>query len=161
MRRAAALGLALVALGCSTPPARDAGPSDAGPVSLALGTGEQAFAPVAEGETLLLARGCQGLQHVWIALRATGLAPRGVHVHLSLARDDGTEVSAPFDTAITFTPDARSAAEDLSGLMLVVPTPDDALGLPLTLRAEVTDREGRSAAAAAPVTLAWGTDVCG
>ncbi len=140
----------------------DAGPSDAGPISVLLGTGAHEFTPIAEGQTLLLARGCQGLQHVWIALRATGIAPRGVGVSLSLTRaSDGTTVSAPFDTAITFSPDATGSFEDLSGLMLVVPTPDAALAMPLMLSVTITDRQGRTSSSTLDVTLAWGTEICG
>lgn len=160
-------GLSILALGLAgcavAPPGMDAGPSDAGPLSLTLGTGQSTFVPIAEGETLLLARGCQGLQHVWTALRATGIAPRGVHVRLSLARaSDGALVTAPFDTAITFSPDPSGGAFfDLTGLMLVVPTPTDGLGMPLVLHGDIEDREGRATSATLDVTLAWGTGTCG
>lgn len=158
-----AMAVALLLVGCATlPPPSDAGPSDAGPLALTLGTGEHAFTAVAPDETLHLAHGCQGLQHVWIALRATGIAPRGVHVHLWLSRvSDGNPVSAEFDTAITFIPDASGAYDDLTGLMLVIPTPDLGLAMPLTLHGEITDREGRMTAASIGVTLDWGTEICG
>lgn len=155
--------LALALAGCAAPVMLDdASVTDAGPLALELGTGEHAFTAIADGDTLLLARGCQGLQHVWIALRATGIAPRGVGVHLELTRDsDGGLVSAPFDTAITFTPDATGAFVELTGLMLVIPTPDAGLVQPLVLRGIVTDRAGRTTGAMRSVTLAWGTGVCG
>jgi len=154
--------LASILAGCAVAPSIDAGPSDAGPISLTLGTGAHDFTPIAESQTLLLARGCQGLQHVWIALRATGIAPRGVHVTLSLSRaSDGAAVSAEFDTAITFSPDPGGAFDQLTGLMLVVPTPADGLGVPLILRGQIIDREGRTTSAMLDVTLDWGTEVCG
>lgn len=159
------LGLsALLAASCAAPlpPELDAGPTDAGPLSLELGTGEHEFTPITADETLLLARGCQGLQHVWIALRATGIAPRGVRVQLALTTQSGGALaSAPFDTAITFAPDATGAFVQLTGLMLVVDTPDIALGQPLVLHGIVTDRSGRTTDATVFVTLAWGTEVCG
>jgi len=165
MGRTAPSALLLVAtmlVGCAVAPSVDAGPGDAGPISLTLGTGAHDFTPIAEGDTLQLARGCQGLQHVWIALRATGIAPRGVHVQLSLSRvSDGAAVSAVFDTAITFSPDPSGAFDGLTGLMLVVPTPDVGLGMPLILRGDIADREGRTTAAMLDVTLAWGTEICG
>ncbi len=158
-----ALAIALILASCATPIVdTDGGPSDAGPISLTLGTGEHAFTAITDGDTLLLARGCQGLQHVWISLRATGIAPRGVRVRLSFTRvSDGALVSAEFDTAITFTPDASGTYDELSGLMLVLPTPAPALGQPLVLRGEITDRAGRSTSAVLNVTIAWGTEVCG
>lgn len=138
----------------------DGGPSDAGPLSLSLGTGQHEFTPIAQNQTLLIARGCQGLQHVWISLRATGIAPRGVHVQLWLTRtSDEVMVSAELDTAITFTPNGER--DDLSGLMLVIPLPDAAIGQPLRLEGQITDREGRGTSATVPVTIAWGTEVCG
>jgi hypothetical protein len=156
-----ALVLAVGLLGCAVaPPMIDAGPSDAGPLALSLGTGAHDFTPIAENDVLLLARGCQGLQHVWISLHATGIAPRGVHVRLSLTRaSDGVMVSAELDTAITFSPDTDGYA--LSGLMLVIPMPDVALGAPLELRGDITDREGRSTTTMRDVTIAWGTEICG
>lgn len=161
--RALGLVLALLVASCSASgQGPDAGPSDAGPLALVLGTGERAFTPITEGQTVQLARGCQGLQHVWIALRATGIAPRGVHVRLSLTRvSDGVVVSAPFDTPITFAPDPGGVYFDLTGLMLVVPTPDLALGAPLVLRGEIVDREGRGTSAMLDVMIEWGSEICG
>jgi hypothetical protein len=139
----------------------DAGPTDAGPALVALGTGETSFTPIAEGQTLELARGCQGLQHVWTALRAEGLDPRGVRVTLMLARvGDGTVVSAPFDVRLTF--DGADAGDaTLSGLMLVVPTPDAAIGPELVMTGTLVDRAGRTASASVHVHVVWGTQVCG
>jgi hypothetical protein len=160
MRSALALVVALAACTPVIDPG-DAEFTDAGPVTLALGTGETAFTPIHDGDTLYLARGCQGLQHVWTSLRATGIAPRGVHVSLAFERvSDGAMVSAPFDLAITFTPDATGAYADLSGLMLVVPVPSDALSMPLVMTGTITDRANRTASASVHVTLAWGTEVC-
>lgn len=161
--RSLSFALSLSLLACAPPsPMSDGGPADAGALTLALGTGQTTFTPIDEGDTLLLAHGCQGLQHVWIALRATGIAPRGVHLTLSLARaDDGVVVSAPLQIALTFTPGPAGAYDELTGLMLVVPVPADALGHPLVVRADIVDRDGRATFATRGVSIAWGTQICG
>lgn len=157
------LSLGVLAAGCG--PVGGGGDAavigDAGPARLVLGTGETSFTPIAEGQTLELARGCQGLQHVWTALDEQGLDPRGLRVTLALTRvGDGTVVSAPFDVRLTF--DGTDAGDaTLSGLMLVVPTPDAAIGPELVMTGTLVDRAGRTASASVHVRVVWGTQVCG
>jgi hypothetical protein len=50
---------------------------------------------------------------------------------------------------------------ELTGLMLVIPTPDQGLAMPLVLRGEIVDREGRAAAAMRDVAIDWGSEICG
>jgi hypothetical protein len=165
--RAVLLALSLVLAACTGPVApTDAGPDpslDAGPpATLVIGAGESVLAPIADGDTLLLARGCQGLQHVWITLGATNIDPRGVRVALSLTRaSDGLVVSSVFDIRLSFTPEADGASAQLSALTLVVPTPDDALDRDLVMHGEIRDRAGRVATQDLHVRIAWGTEVCG
>ena len=127
---------------------------------LALGTGEFAFAPVVEGETLLLARGCQGSQHVWIALRAdSALNPRGMTVELELVRtSDGLRRSLEFLVRLSF--EETAMGNMLLGITLQVPEPEVTIGEALTLVATITDASGRAATASRRVQLAWGTETC-
>ena len=127
---------------------------------LALGTGEFAFAPVVEGETLLLARGCQGSQHVWIALRAdAALNPRGMTVELELVRtSDGLRRSLEFLVRLSF--EETAMGNMLLGITLQVPEPEVTIGEALTLVATITDASGRAATASRRVQLAWGTETC-
>jgi hypothetical protein len=161
--------LAALSLGCGTTEGSDAGPSDAprppdGSVLwdgvLELGEGEDALRPIADGDTLLLARGCQGSQHVWIALRARGLDPRGVFIRLALVRTaDDVQVSPEFYVRLSFEP--AGDALELRGLTLQVEVPSEAIGQELVLRGELVDRAGHGARAERRVQVAWGPEVCG
>ena len=63
-----------------------------GPPSFELGTGSSSFAPVADGDTLLIQHGTQGGIHVWVAGRVTGMGdPVDVKVALRDA-DTGESV---------------------------------------------------------------------
>ena len=68
------IAVALALTSCAPPVASVDASLDGGPpATLLLGAGRETFTPIAEGDTLLLARGCQGAQHVWITLRATNV----------------------------------------------------------------------------------------
>lgn len=137
------------------------GDLDAGPPALELGTGEASFAPLEDGETLDLVRGCQGSQHVWVALRARGIERRGPVVDLSLTRDsDDWTVSQTFTVRVTFDESSEAPYVERHGLTLVVPEPDLALGEDLTLHATVTDRNGVTISDERPVRIEWGEGGC-
>lgn len=171
MRRRPLLRGAVAALvvGCGPTDGNDAGPSDApqppdGSVlwdgELELGEGEESFRPIAGGDTLLIARGCQGSQHVWIALRARRLDPRGMIIRLRLTRvADDTDVSLEFYVRLSFEDMGEHA--ELLALTLQIPLPDEALMQDLVLSGEVIDRAGHGARAERTVQIAWGTEVCG
>jgi hypothetical protein len=127
---------------------------------LELGEGEDTLRPIEDGDTLLLARGCQGSQHVWIALRARRLDPRGVFIRLGLVRAaDEVPVSVEFYVRLSFEP--TGDALELRGLTLQVEVPADAIGQDLVLRGELVDRAGHGARAERRVQIAWGPEVCG
>jgi hypothetical protein len=161
--------VATLAVGCGPPTLTDTGPSDApqppdGSVlwdgELELGEGESAFRPIGDGDVLAVARGCQGSQHVWIALRARRLDPRGMIIRLALTRmSDGTDVSLEFFVRLSF--EAVADYSELLALTLQIPLPDDALMQDLRLSGEVVDRMGHGARAERRVQIAWGTEVCG
>lgn len=140
-------------------------PVDVGPdaniaPSLEVGTGDVAFTSFEDGDTLELVRGAQGAQHVWVALRASGIDPRGTILNLALTRDrDGAVVSQTFHVRVSLTPVEGERYAEVTGLTLVVPDPAQALLEDLTLRATVTEQEsagGRMATRERRVRVAWG-----
>src|SRR5690606_5106894 len=153
--------LAVSALGCAptTPPSPDGGASQA---RLGLGSGGYGlFEPIEEGDTLLLARGCQGSQHLWIALRIYQLDPNRDLVEMSLRRvDDGRSVTPdPFNLRVRFM-DVNGVSQ-ISGLQLPIPDPSLALDTDLDLRIRVTDEAGASAEDSRRIRAAWGDENCG
>lgn len=143
----------------------DAGTGDdatiTGDPRLEVGTGEGIFSSFADGATLELVSGCQGLQHVWIALRSWGLDPRGTIIDLSFIRDsDGVVVSQTFRVRVSMSPVAGTDHADVAGLTLVVPDADMALMEALTLRAIVTDMRGVEVMSERPVRVTWGEGGC-
>ncbi|MBX3268864.1 MAG: hypothetical protein KF729_01300 [Sandaracinaceae bacterium] len=129
---------------------------------MALGVGEATFAEFADGDTLGLVSGCQGLQHVWTAVRAQGLDPRGTLVDLSLRRvEDGELVSQVFRVRISMQPvDGMPGVHELYGLTVIVPEPEEAIGRDLTLRATITDRAGVELTDERPVRIDWAAGGC-
>ena len=151
----ALLAHAIFLLDCGGPPPEmDAGP----PVEamLEVGGGEGLFAPVMDGDTMSLVSGCQGSQHVWVALRAWGIERRGTIIDLELVRDrDELVVSQTFRVRISFQPVDGEDYMDLAGLTLIVEDPDLALEEDLTLRATVTDTNGVEVVDERSVHIAW------
>lgn len=166
MRRRAALLAACAALlaACEEPPGGggDAGiAGDAALGTLLLGEGEREFRAIEDGDTLELARGCQGSQHVWLTLRSEGMDPRGMIVELQLLRErDDFDVSGAFRLRLSFTPDTSGDFSQLTGLTLQVPVPEEALEEELVLRGRIEDRDGIEAHAERRVRIAWGTMTC-
>lgn len=159
----ATLVLLLAACGGTPANADAAALADATPPAptLRLGEGEAAFRAIADADTLLVARGCQGSQHVWMTLQSEGLDPRGVLVQLSLARvSDGGVVTLEFSVRLSFVPDASGTFAQLTGVTLQVPLPDAAIGEDLVLVGRLVDRAGVTASAERRVRIAWGTEVC-
>jgi hypothetical protein len=151
MSRSARLLVGLIWLaGCA--------PADLGIPVLTIGTGgPSAFAPVVADEVLLLARGCQGSQHVPLTLEVRGVDPRAPTVELSLSRvDNGAVVSAPFLLRLAL---ASGAGTSQVSVLLMVPDP--VLDVDLVLHGLVEDSAGRRAEQQLPVRLAWGTEACG
>ncbi|HBQ11301.1 MAG TPA: hypothetical protein DEF51_09040 [Myxococcales bacterium] len=178
-RSLAFLFVALLAIGCDPIPGEDAGmnedadvqlPGDAEPRGdadvrveprLALGTGEGRFNTFEDGQTLDLVSGCQGAQHVWVALRAWGIDRRGPIIDVELIRDsDGERVSQVFRVRVSFD-DVGQEYVDVFGLTLVVPEPDTSIGEDLTLRATVTDRNETVISDERPIRIEWGPGGCG
>jgi hypothetical protein len=155
MRALFALGFVscLAMSGCAPP---------AGEVSLEIGTGSEGFEPVEDGGVMLLARGCQGAQHVWVSLRARGIAPERALLDISLRRlSDDAPLSTPFRIFRTFEPAGEGDMSEVTGLAVVVGEPDDVLDEAVVLEVAIYDRSGFEVRSAREVIVEWGTEVCG
>ena len=122
---------------------------------LIVGSGETELSPLTDGETVELVRGHQGLQHIVIALRFTGMDPDSTTVELALRRvRDGQLVSDRYRVRLPF-----EAREDgwfeRPGILLVVPEPTDALGEELHLTARIENRADQTAETEAKLRIAW------
>jgi hypothetical protein len=123
---------------------------------LEIGTGAEGFGTFEDGETLDIVSGCQGAQHIWVALRVWGLNPRGTILDVSLARDrDEMVVSQTFRVRVSLTAVEDADYADVWGLTLVVPEPDQAVEEDLTLRATVTAMDETSVSASRPIRAEW------
>ena len=164
MIRHVCIAFALALASCGPEPGSDGGvPGDAPPVeaSLELGEGEAVFRPIASGDVLLIARGCQGSQHVWVGLRTRGLVARGATIRLDLL-DATTRARVSLELYVRLSlDDIGDGTSELLGITLQVPMPDEVLERDLILRGEVTDSASATATAEVPVRVAWGTEICG
>ncbi|MBZ0121525.1 MAG: hypothetical protein K8H88_31305 [Sandaracinaceae bacterium] len=146
--------LASTLAGCPGPGSNDGGPDVYVEPELEIGTGEGVFTPFEDGTTLSIVPGTQGAQHIWIAVRTRGLAAQANLIDLVLTRDrDAAQVSDPYTVRVSLVPMGDHA--EFVGLTLIVPDPAQAIGEDLTLRATVTDRDGRSVAGERHIRADW------
>ena len=146
-------GLIWVALvGCPTndnvEPALDAG-DDAGEATLQLGSGEASFEPAEPGEERTLYAGTQGGHHLWLSMRVRGLGPDHVRMVLDVVP---APPAAPAHTDIELRFMERSDPDDdlpfeFVGWPARVLNPECAVGQPVQLRVQLSDRSGHSVSA--------------
>lgn len=145
--------------GCPDDPAQpDGGP--AGEVAIGTG-GIGRYVPVEDGDTVLLARGCQGGQHLWIGLRTRGVDTEPALVSLSAIRvSDGAMVSIPVTVRLRF---VQGDWDEITGVALVIPVADAVLDREIDLFARVAENTtgGQTVETRRRVTVAWGDEVCG
>lgn len=143
--------------------APDAAPTDmatpaAGDFPLELGGGEAQLTPIADGDEVLLHRGCQGAQHIWISLHAPTLDPALYPVTLAITHPDGAE-AVPAHT-IDYDFAAADPGAELVGVTLVVFDPLAVLGLPVDVHAMVETADGEVGRDTRRVVVEWGPDAC-
>jgi hypothetical protein len=107
--------------------------------SLELGTGDQRFITLNDGDPVPIIHGLQGGYHVWGSVRVSNMAPMGLHLQFALARVDG---SGP--------PTMRTDVVDLVdgehlGTAVFVPDPDGVRDQPCALSVSAIDGDGRAA----------------
>lgn len=151
----------MLALGLTLAGCPEGGPTDPDPSPrLEVGTGQQ-FTPLADGETVLLQRGCQGGQHIFVSLRAWGLPPDPVMVDLSLMRtEDGQRVSPPYRVRLLFAQGTGEAPDELTSLVFQLIHPDQAVGRTVRLMASVETDTGQIVEDSHTGPLQWGPSAC-
>ena len=102
---------------------------------LILGTGRDAFEPLPEGGELVLERGNQGLQHIYVSLRAP--IAEGLHLIDVTITSNGRVFSSPTRINAPFLSVDGEDFSELVGQFVVVPEPTDVLDAPATIRARV------------------------
>ena len=130
--------------------------------SLSIGTGESQYEAFEDGQTLNIVAGCQGLQHIWMGLRAEGIDPRGTIIDVSIQRArDRLVVSQSFRLRLSMRPvDGSDVQYELYGLTVVVPNPAELQGEDLLVTAIVTDRDGVEVTATKPLRATPGPGGC-
>lgn len=165
MRRAAALTLCLLSAACSGGDGSDGGTADATMARLEIGTGRiGVFEPLPDDGTALLAKGCQGSQHVWISLRTWGLDTVRALVSAEMRLEGDTESqSVPLQLRLTFEEPNGEDYHELTGLQLIVPEPAMVEGKRCVIEATVSETEslGTTVTDTKHVIVEWGPEVCG
>jgi hypothetical protein len=124
-------------------------------VALIVGTGTTTFQPLGDPPVFLLERGTQGLQHIWIALRAP--LPRAFHrVTLALGTP-GDSLVEPFQQNIPFSTDGPpEAPAQALGVLLVVADAERATARAAwDLHIRLDSAAGAVARVTLPVRIAW------
>ncbi len=152
----------LLVLGCSetSEPKVASDPDSGAGIAVEIGVGREGFIALEQGATVRLQRGCQGLQHVLVALRAVGATGERATIDLALERAaDREPVSARYASELAWeTIDQDAHAID--GMTLVVPEPDLVLGKDAVLRAHIVDELGAIGESERTVRVQWGADDC-
>jgi len=119
-----------------------------GDPTVAVGTGcFGAFEALRDDGEAILEPGNQGLQHVWMTARASGLPERGLVTTLRIrTAGDGAEPATTLgerDSSFTYErfDGVAGGAPVLSGIRVVVDDADTALAGPVILEVAVRDRE--------------------
>lgn len=127
-----------------------AGGPDLGPCAFALdlGTGADVFEPL--GDSLLLERGAQGLQHLMLAFSASEV-PAGFHVTTAALYAAGGAEEAPRARMALTIPWREGLA---TGILFVIEDPARVVDVPLELVATVSGPGGLGCGRA-PVEVRW------
>jgi hypothetical protein len=134
-------------------------PAGHGAATVALGTGQQDFLPVTDGETVNLEKGPQGGHHIWTAVRMRNLKQSGTTTTVSGVQP-GTGLTVPSTGVVfTYSPDEGGYCK-LFGITFRLDSPSDLafyknfLGKPLDVTVAVKDASGDTASATAHVNVA-------
>jgi DNA-binding beta-propeller fold protein YncE len=119
---------------------------------LTIGTGASTFEPLPE--SLVLERGTQGLQHIYVSLETSvDNLPAGLHP-VTLALRTGSDETPKARMTLTVPWSSQASSRVVTGMVFVIEDPAPLLGVPLTLSATVTQAEA-TGCAVAPVTVRW------
>lgn len=97
------LGWTILVAGCSGEEPTDTGSTGSecpdAPLAMAVGTGEIAYEPLADGDEATIVQGPQGGWHLWTAASLTGVGPQVSVVTSITVVENGLVVAAPNDGA--------------------------------------------------------------
>lgn len=127
---------------------RDASTRDAAVPTIELGTGADAFEPLANGAVIELVRGPQGGDpiygfHIWAGLRADGFEPRTMDVAFTTELEGTRERLAESNYQVNLEPAKDGDGWVTYGLRMLVSDCCKATRAGLVLRVEVADERGR------------------
>lgn len=137
-------------------------PANHGPPEVVLGTGQTDFAPLTDGQMLMLERGPQGGHHIWIAVRMRNLRQSGSPTTLTAKLvDDPTSPIAPAAYVFTFDRDEGNFCK-LFGLRFQLDSGASDLGADykrflgkkLEITASITDSTKTTASSSKVIQLA-------
>lgn len=137
-------------------------PANHGPPEVILGVGQTDFAPLADGQTLMLEQGPQGGHHIWLAVRMRNLRQSGSPTTLTAKLvDDPASAIAPAAYVFTFDRDEGSYCK-LYGLRFQLDSGAANLGADykrflgkkIEVTASITDSTKATAAATRTILIA-------
>lgn len=147
-------------VGAADVPMTDTPEVPVSPLLMEVGTGGSgAFRSFADGDTLLLQRGIQGAQHVYVSLRIRDAAegPIDFSIEIRRTRDD-VVVSIPYGYALRMERQLDERTWETTGLTPVVPVPDDILNEDVRIRVSITDTAGATLTVDRYANIVWGPD---
>ncbi|MDI1450211.1 hypothetical protein QHF85_39595 [Polyangium sp. 6x1] len=129
--------------------------ASSGEPAIVVGKGQDAFAPLTEGEVVAIEQGPQGGHHVWLALRVTGLRQMGSTLKIGGVYPDLDYKLPPASSLATL----RKAGDhcELYGIRFQVDRGievESVRGLPLDVDLVLTDPTGDAATAKTRVVIA-------
>jgi hypothetical protein len=134
-------------------------PAGHGAPTVLLGTGQQDFLPVTDGETVNLEKGPQGGHHIWTAVRMHNLKQSGSTTTVTAVQPGTGLTVPPTGVVFTYSPDEGGYCK-LFGITFRLDSPSDLayyknfLGKPLDVTVTVKDGGGDTASATGHVNVA-------
>jgi hypothetical protein len=116
-----------------------------------LGTGEWRYEPLAPEQEVPIIHGAQGGYHVWVSVRATGLAPDPVRMILETEPVDASRAIERSDVPTHMQPATDGDMVELLGWPAVLAHPGCDLGKPIRITVDLIDAHGAHASAEAVV----------
>ena len=167
-----ALVVAGLAAACAPPPASPASPDSAEPGSgcpangapkFELGTGVDAFEPLAAGQDLKMVPGPQGGCHFWVAVQTNGFVERRFTIRYDVAfADTGASTGARSGQRVHLEPcEERAGWCEFVGFVAYLVRPWEIEDHPVRIDVEVQDDLERVAVASQTVVARWPEPVTG
>jgi len=112
--------------------------------TLELGTGEAEFAPLVDGQDVDLAAGAQGGHHLWLSMRAEGLASGRCELHVGVWSEDDLEgrQDSWVSVRVNPAPDGAPGSLEYIGWPGLIARPECFVERPVHFLVELTDERG-------------------